>query len=71
MENEISDINFASVFHGIRFKVRGLIVGMAINLFFYGNIPTINPVVVYLKFLQNFGAGMPINLFFLGQLLEE
>ncbi len=27
-------INFARVFHGIRFKVRGLVVGMTINLFF-------------------------------------
>ena len=33
-----SHINFARVFHGIRFKVRGLIVGRQLIFFFYRKV---------------------------------
>ena len=79
MENENSVINFAGVFHGIRFKVRGLIVAMAINLFFYRYIhflliaiASINPLsVYYLKSLRDFGVAMAINLFLYKQTGRE
>ncbi len=35
MFNNIEVVTFASVFHGIRFKVRRLFVGMTSNFFLY------------------------------------